>query len=656
MIRRQKQEQESPRTYPALTSLLTKYKEALGQNILQSNPLATPFPDANASISPDRSPPTGPFLSASTSTLSSPRSPGMCYGATAARQNAGCPFHTVFDASATTSATSIIAASVSATPPSISPALRRGLHLAPPAPANALAGTMSSPRAAAGVANTPNATSPITDLLIQRFGRAQSASHVLQLLEEGRALASQCGCESLQLLLYTAALGAMARCLAAPPAGNPAVEGEGGDAGGGNGGIAPQGDELLELQWTVSEVLREMHGRRWLMSYKKIAAMLASLLVVLPALDWPVDDQRIISDIAARLAPAASAANKLAPVPLGKLCGAFRSLALLAEAASSRGRGFTPDVMREAGSVPDDDLGAKEPIDSPRGPYEYVSGAAASGRGVAPITTGSRSHHLGPSAGSPAGAAPEAHASDLDIASLLRVLVGWCSVKPGRPAPAQPWLRRHAGLVLRTQHAAAAGARLAELQEQLDRLDQKLESLLSEQEHFRAKAHTGVKSPDLSPASVSRMLLPAGCREPWGGAAAAVDTAAAGGSGRKRGGWTAADARLVLQGMGPGAAQAVTTILKAAAAANAEIAGLKQQLEALGVLGELVEQQQLQLQLVADGDLIDLLAALAVCVGNGAGQRLGSLAEAVIMARLEGLAPCQVLQVWCVVRRLTLWR
>ncbi|GLI70197.1 hypothetical protein VaNZ11_015007 [Volvox africanus] len=133
------------------------------------------------------------------------------------------------------------------------------------------------------------------------------------------------------MLINVEALRALERCLSTP---------------GTDGRV--RSDDLLDLQAFVWDLLRDL-DRRTSPSFQLIAGALSSLQVVLPALDWPVRDPRVISNIAARLAPAASAANKLAPVPLEKLCGAFRSLALLAEAASSRGRGFIPDVMREAG-------------------------------------------------------------------------------------------------------------------------------------------------------------------------------------------------------------------------------------------------------------------------------------------------------------------
>lgn len=56
----------------------------------------------------------------------------------------------------------------------------------------------------------------MTDLLIQQLGRASSIASVLKLLGDSRELTQQCGCESLLLLLYTAALCALGRCLVAP--------------------------------------------------------------------------------------------------------------------------------------------------------------------------------------------------------------------------------------------------------------------------------------------------------------------------------------------------------------------------------------------------------------------------------------------------------
>ncbi|GLC77770.1 hypothetical protein PLESTM_001140800 [Pleodorina starrii] len=714
-----------------------------------------------------------------------------------------------------------------------------------PRRASAAAAAFARARARFALGPGPVPSTPITDLLVQQLGRTHSTSSVLHLMAESRALARECCSESMLLLLYTAALNALARCLApalpvtasAPVIGSslPAVASVTASApvllsvpvvshlslvayGRDGCGIgpalapAPGGGELLDLQHAVRDILHELHSGRWLMSYKKVTAALDSLAVVLPALGWPpATDPRVVSDIAARLVPAATAADKLAAVPLGKLCGAFRCLKQLATDAAARGRAFPPPVLQEASkylhsvvvggerlaarleqadmwalaeavevlamygvAAPPQFIGAcvcrisrlvaavlpyklgeevsdigGVPRENGTSQWEHSkppsAGAAAasatcsaSGSGSAVAVSSSKKNNsnswgrwaqarTAPSTAWSAAVGMAAvpavmDTAELDLASLSRLLVCWCSAHPRLPRPDRPWLARAAVLVLRAQAAVAAAARLAALQEQLGGLDRQLEALLHRQAQqakaqplTQAQAQTLMEAATqaekqahpLAPAlggtwlcsarlsgSSERRLSNRGEGEAAVGppAAAAADClcgacSGGGGGGCCRGDWTAEEARSVLRAMGPEAVHAVKDILRAVATADLEYRRFKAQLEALGTLGRLAQQQQqpqlrqwrdeggqhhhqqqqqhqqqqlqphqqqrqkrqVRFQGMGDGDLVELLvriAAARLCKGEAAaasaGRHLGSMAEAALAARIGHLEPCQV--------------
>ncbi|GLC77862.1 hypothetical protein PLESTF_001065600 [Pleodorina starrii] len=699
---------------------------------------------------------------------------------------------------------------------SAAPALHRALALCKPQqqPRRASAAAAASARARARFALGPGPvpSTPITDLLVQQLGRTHSTSSVLHLMAESRALARECCSESMLLLLYTAALNALARCLApalpvtasAPVIGSslPAVAsvtasapvllsvpvvshlslvayGRDGCGIGPAPAPAPGGGELLDLQHAVRDILHELHSGRWLMSYKKVTAALDSLAVVLPALGWPpATDPRFVSDIAARLVPAATAADKLAAVPLGKLCGAFRCLKQLATDAAARGRAFIGacvcrisrlvaavlpyklgEELSDIGGVPRENGTSQWEHSKPPSAGAAAASAtcSASGSGSAVAVSSNNKNNSNSwgrwaqartapstawSAAVGMAAVPAAmDTAELDLASLSRLLVCWCSAHPRLPRPDRPWLARATVLVLRAQAAVAAAVRLAALQEQLGGLDRQLEALLHRQAQQaktqpRTDAGTGTEADGgtdadadtdaekqahpLAPAlggtwlcsarlsgSSERRLSNRGERRGSGNTGggegeAAVDPPAAaaadclcgacsggGGGGCCRGDWTAGEARSVLRAMGPEAVHAVKDILRAVATADLEYRRFKAQLEALGTLGRLAQQQQqpqlrqwrdeggqhhhhhqqqqhqqqqqlqphqqqrqkrqVRIQGMGDGDLVELLvriAAAQLCKGEAAaasaGRHLGSMAEAALAARIGHLEPCQV--------------
>lgn len=224
-------------------------------------------------------------------------------------------------------------------------------------------------------------------------------------------------------------------------------------------------------------------------------------------------------------------------------------------------------------------------------------------------------------------AAPvESHVpSELDAVSLVRLLVGWCGVKCGRPAPSPAWIIRHAVLVMRSQLAVESACRLAQMQRDLSALHRQLESLLKEHE---ATAAIQQRQP-----AQQRSLS---C---------------------ERGTLAVKEAEAVVVALGPNTPQALVAILEAAEAVNVEKSGLEERLGALGALGELAQSQQQQLQehqeqqqhehslWAADSYLVAMLGAVAARLGKGAGRKLGGLAEAVLTPRLGSCEPRQLLQV-----------
>ncbi|EFJ53313.1 hypothetical protein VOLCADRAFT_86469 [Volvox carteri f. nagariensis] len=103
----------------------------------------------------------------------------------------------------------------------------------------------------------------------------------------------------------------------------------------GGSGSREELPELLDFVW---KLLTEIHDRRNNLSFQAMVHLMKSLLVVLPALGWPVRDPRVVSNIASRLAAAADDEQRLSPfgLPLKELCGAFRLLAQLAQIAKTR--------------------------------------------------------------------------------------------------------------------------------------------------------------------------------------------------------------------------------------------------------------------------------------------------------------------------------